>query len=150
MLRFPPWKRPLLWKSCVSCSEVYIRYTMGISWVSLNGLLLEGRKAAWQFWWNLTCACIFGKKFDGQMLIRILPTSFLQICCELILYSQYLLKVSYHILLISHTVRVELGKFLVEGVPVIFCFTAHLDDCRSELRVFHDSCAGHSPSNSEK
>ena len=36
----------------------------------------------------------------------------------------------YRILPIKRTVRC--GKFSVEGMLAIFCFTAHLNDCRSE------------------
>ena len=38
----------------------------------------------------------------------------------------------YRIRLIKCTVRVEVGKFYVEGMLAIFRFTAHLNDCQSK------------------
>ena len=45
-------------------------------------------KAAWQFWGNLSRESIAWKIFEGEMLIRTLPTTLLQIFCKVILISK--------------------------------------------------------------
>ena len=48
-------------------------------------LMLTAAKMAWQFWWNIAGKSKVGKVFDGEMLIRTLPITLLQIFCQIIL-----------------------------------------------------------------
>ena len=49
-------------------------------------------KAAWQFWWNLASKSIFGKIFEGKMLIKTLATTLLQIIDKIIFNFKVIVK----------------------------------------------------------
>ena len=49
-------------------------------------------KSAWQFWWNLAGKRTCRKIFEGEMLIRTLSTTLLQIFCKIILNSEVIVK----------------------------------------------------------
>ena len=53
-----------------------------------NPLMLITAKTAWQFWWNIAGKNKFRKIFDGDMFMRILLTTLLQIFCKIILNSK--------------------------------------------------------------
>ena len=50
--------------------------------------MLAAAKTAWLFWWFLSSKRNFLKIFEGEMLIKTQPTSFLQIFCEFLLNSK--------------------------------------------------------------
>ena len=58
----------------------------------LTHLHSERPKEAWPFWQYFTYKSIFLKTFEGEMLIRSQTTTFLQIFCELSLYSKVIIK----------------------------------------------------------
>ena len=47
---------------------------------------------AWQFWWNLSGESLAGKLFEGEILIRLQPTTPLQIFCKIIIDSKVIVK----------------------------------------------------------
>ena len=49
-------------------------------------------KTAWQFWKNLSGKSIFRKIFKGEIFIRTIPTTLLQISCKIILNSKVIVK----------------------------------------------------------
>ena len=51
----------------------------------VNPLILIAAKTAWWFWWNLLAKSIFQEIFEGEMYIRILPTTLLQMFSKSIL-----------------------------------------------------------------
>ena len=79
-------KWPGVWSSPVWASPLNIHLTCH-KWApgqqALNPLMLAAAKTAWQFWWNLSSKSVFGKIFEGEMLIRTLPTTLLQIFCKI-------------------------------------------------------------------
>ena len=65
------------------------RWSPGTNW--LTHWCSQRPKQAWQFWWYLSNRSIFLKIFEGELSIRSLTTTFLEIFCELLLYSQVIL-----------------------------------------------------------
>ena len=47
---------------------------------------------AWQFWWNLISQSKIVKRIEGEMFIRVLPSTLLQIFCKIILYYEVIVK----------------------------------------------------------
>ena len=47
--------------------------------------MLTAAKTAWWFWWKLLAKSIFQEIFEGEMYIRILPTTLLQMFSKSIL-----------------------------------------------------------------
>ena len=52
----------------------------------------SGEKSARQFPWNLLGKSIIKKIFDGEIVIRTLPTTLLQIFCKIIVISKFIFK----------------------------------------------------------
>ena len=71
-----------------SCQIAYGSYEH--QWV--NPLILAAAESTWQFWWNLWRESILKKNFDGDMLIRTLPATFLEKNCKIIVNSKVIIK----------------------------------------------------------
>ena len=61
--------------------------------MSINPLMLTTAKTVRQCWWNLARKNINWKTFEGEMLIRTLPTTLLQIFCKIILNFKVIVKI---------------------------------------------------------
>ena len=81
VLHFTQWfLTPPIW-----FDETNSRYWICNNFLSFNPLMLTAAKTAWWFWWNLLAKSIFQELFEGEMYIRILPTTLLQMFSKSIL-----------------------------------------------------------------
>ena len=74
----------------------HILWNVDFSWLvrgfNINPLMLKAAKTTWQFLWNLSNESIVEKIFEGELLIRTLPTTLLQIFCKISCNSKVIVK----------------------------------------------------------